>query len=80
MEVIFSFFGLNLMELLIVGLVSGVPLLGVAVLLFIVFGRQRPTAGNPNLVSCPDCGRRVSRLAASCPGCGQPLATPPERQ
>jgi hypothetical protein len=27
---------------------------------------------NPRLVSCPDCGRRISKLAASCPQCGRP--------
>jgi predicted amidophosphoribosyltransferase len=26
---------------------------------------------NPNLLSCPDCGRSVSKLAQSCPGCGR---------
>jgi len=33
--------------------------------------------GNPRLTHCPDCGRHVSRLAASCPQCGRPL-TPEE--
>jgi len=28
---------------------------------------------NPNLISCPDCGDKVSRLAVSCPHCGRPL-------
>lgn len=27
----------------------------------------------PALVTCPDCGHRVSRLAAACPQCGRPL-------
>ncbi|MGO8691166.1 MAG: zinc ribbon domain-containing protein, partial [Thermoguttaceae bacterium] len=25
-------------------------------------------------VPCPDCGRRVSRLAKACPNCGRPLS------
>jgi hypothetical protein len=29
---------------------------------------------NPQLTHCPDCGRHVSRLAATCPHCGRPLA------
>lgn len=28
-----------------------------------------------SLISCPECGRDVSDKAASCPGCGCPLAT-----
>jgi len=28
---------------------------------------------NPKLTHCPDCGKHVSRLAASCPHCGRPL-------
>jgi len=26
--------------------------------------------GNPNLISCPDCGKKVSKKAFSCPECG----------
>ena len=25
------------------------------------------------LVTCPDCGREVSRSAMACPGCGRPM-------
>ena len=32
---------------------------------------------NPNLQPCPDCGREVSKRAASCPNCGCPLNAPP---
>jgi tetratricopeptide (TPR) repeat protein len=27
---------------------------------------------NPALISCPDCGGKVSKLAATCPHCGRP--------
>jgi predicted amidophosphoribosyltransferase len=33
-----------------------------------------------NLVSCPDCGHTVSRLAEVCPGCGRPLRQPAARE
>ncbi len=33
-----------------------------------------------NLVSCPDCGHTVSRLAEVCPGCGRPLRQPAPRE
>ncbi len=40
---------------------------------------KSPSGGptNPNLSSCPECGHYVSRLAKTCPKCGQPLT--PER-
>lgn len=28
------------------------------------------------LIPCPACGRQVSRVAPTCPGCGHPVATP----
>jgi ribosomal protein L32 len=34
---------------------------------------------NPNLSPCPECGHYVSRLAKTCPKCGQPVALTPER-
>ena len=33
---------------------------------------KKPKAPPPKLVSCEDCGREVSRRAASCPQCGAP--------
>ena len=31
------------------------------------------SAGEPsNLISCPDCGHQISKLAAACPACGRP--------
>ena len=32
------------------------------------------------LVKCPECGREVSDAAASCPGCGHPIAQQPTLQ
>jgi len=42
------------------------------VLVVVMLARQRPSG--PNLVVCPDCHGRVSRLAPTCPHCGRPLA------
>ncbi len=33
-----------------------------------------------NLVSCPDCGHDVSRMAEVCPECGRPLKKPASRE
>jgi predicted amidophosphoribosyltransferase len=35
---------------------------------------QQQPASTQNLIPCPDCGRQVSKLAASCPSCGRPMA------
>jgi len=32
---------------------------------------QKKSGTNPNLIKCPDCGRHISRVAASCPNCGR---------
>ncbi len=32
-----------------------------------------PTVSPTNLQNCPDCGREVSKRAASCPHCGAPI-------
>ena len=32
------------------------------------------------LISCPDCGRRVSTAAFSCPACGRPFRMPPRNE
>jgi len=32
--------------------------------------------GNMPLIDCPDCGKKVSSEAPTCPGCGRPLKTP----
>lgn len=44
------------------------------VVLVVVLATRRPPA-DPNLFSCPDCGRPVSVHADSCPQCGCPLQT-----
>lgn len=36
----------------------------------------RPVPPPPTLISCPDCGRKVSRLASACPGCGRSISQP----
>lgn len=35
-----------------------------------------PPSPDANLTTCPACKNTVSRAAASCPGCGQPIARP----
>jgi predicted RNA-binding Zn-ribbon protein involved in translation (DUF1610 family) len=35
---------------------------------------RAPSTESAKLLPCPDCGRQISRLAASCPQCGRPLA------
>jgi hypothetical protein len=59
-------------ELLIIGLVCLLPIIVGIVLAVVLISRSRlPT--NPDLQPCPDCGRRLSPRAASCPHCGCPL-------
>lgn len=36
-----------------------------------------PPLPTPNLISCPDCGHRISKSAMACPNCGAP---PPRRR
>ena len=54
---------------LVLGLLVAVPV-GIAIVV-VALVRQRPSG--PNLVLCPDCHGRVSRLAPTCPHCGRPL-------
>lgn len=35
---------------------------------------QPETIHNPNLISCPSCGASVSKNAAACPSCAEPIA------
>ncbi len=65
-----AMFGLNPMELMIVGFV--VPAALVAIILLL----QKKPPPNPNLLPCPDCGRLISREAKSCPQCGRPMSSP----
>ena len=46
--------------------------------------RARPSADDPSsdtggLISCPDCGKDVSKLAPACIHCGRPLQTQREK-
>ncbi len=43
---------------------------------FVVSSRSAD-APKSNLYQCPDCGRDISRRAASCPHCGAPVEAPP---
>ena len=38
----------------------------------VLVSRIERAGGPSNLISCPDCGRQISRLAAACPACGRP--------
>lgn len=67
---------LGLMEILLVLLFF----VGGPIAIFVggvAYGRRierakQPQAATPTLVSCPDCQRRVSPQARSCPQCGRP--------
>jgi len=69
--------GIGWIELLIVLGILGLLVGGVVVVIVVVLAASKRQGGsaNPNLFPCPDCGRYVSRLAASCPNCGRPLAS-----
>ena len=68
--------GIGLIELLIVLGILGLLVGGVVVVIVVLASSKRQGgSANPNLFPCPDCGRYVSRLAASCPNCGRPLAS-----
>ncbi len=77
-----SFIGMpGPMELILIAMMLGTPVLVVVLILFVIKkGVENATrknrdqyANNPNLFPCPDCGRYVSRLAPSCPQCGRAL-------
>ncbi len=59
-----------LILLVVLGVLVAVPV-AIAIVVVMV-ARQR--ADGANLVVCPDCRGRVSRLAPTCPHCGRPLA------
>ena len=75
----FAYFGVPgpLEMLILLGLFCLAVVGGIVALVFILYVTKisRPPA-NPNLYSCPDCGRHVSRKAEVCPNCGRPLAGP----
>ena len=64
---------------LVIFLAMGVMvLIAVAGVVVFAFKGKKPGTAcgrqNTKLQPCPDCGREVSRRAASCPGCGCPLS------
>ena len=62
--------------ILVVLVVAGLAVVGgVSALVVLAASKRQGGSANPNLFSCPDCGCYVSRLAASCPNCGRPLAS-----
>jgi uncharacterized membrane protein len=62
--------------ILVVLVVAGLAVVGgVIALVVLAASKRQDGSANPNLFPCPDCGRHVSRLAASCPNCGRPLAS-----
>lgn len=65
----------GIFELLIVLGILGLLVGGVVVVVIVTTSKRQGGSANPNLFPCPDCGRYVSRLAASCPNCGRPLAS-----
>ncbi len=68
-----AMFGVNLVELLIIGVVLLILLGAVVVpVVLIVFLLRKKSAPNPNLSPCLDCGWLISRQAISCPQCGRP--------
>jgi hypothetical protein len=69
--------GIGWIELLIILGILGLLVGGVVVVIVVIVTTSKRQGGstNPNLFPCPDCGRHVSRLAASCPNCGRPLAS-----
>ena len=70
----FAFFGIGILELIIMGVIVAVPLaIVIAVLLASQAASKRTGPMNPNLTPCPDCGHLVSLRAQSCPQCGCPL-------
>jgi zinc ribbon protein len=58
-------------ELLLLGVMALVPMLGLVtlVLVLVVYGRRRTAQ---QLVACSTCGKPVSPLAPTCPACGHP--------
>ncbi len=63
----------GIFEMLIVGVLIGVPMLVAIVVLFTTLGRRNQVISNPNLKPCPDCHNAVSLRAQCCPHCGCPL-------
>jgi len=71
-----------MLEPLVLLIAAGLAIVAIAVAVllimrFIATGIRILNA-DANLISCPDCGRRISPRASACPHCGRPR--PPPRQ
>jgi len=73
MNGLFAFFSPGPLEILILLVLVGVPLVALGLALFVRQLQNNPAASNPNLTPCPDCRHYVSRQAPACPKCGRPL-------
>ena len=62
----------GIFELLIIGVMLGVPIL-VAVVAMTASNKRKQSLDSGNLVPCPDCHHGVSTRAQTCPHCGAPL-------
>ncbi len=52
----------------------GIPIaMAVVAIMLLTKRRQEDVSRGDRLIACPDCGRMVSRLAATCPQCGRPM-------
>lgn len=74
-----AMFGINPMELFIVGVMALLMLGGAVVLVVLIvhFARKQSPPPTADLTPCPDCGRLLSRQAITCPQCGRPMNSPP---
>jgi hypothetical protein len=76
----FAFLGLESPLHWLILLLIGLFFLAVpATVVVVVLMAMKRNTGRPsrNLVLCPDCGNKVSRLAKSCPHCGRPFVAEP---
>jgi predicted amidophosphoribosyltransferase len=65
-------FGINPLELLIVG-ATALVMVGGPVIAVVIMLRKNSSRPSANLSPCPDCGRLLSRQAITCPQCGRPI-------
>jgi len=60
---------IGITEILLILVIRAVPVAGLALFLFLIFGRSRRAS---DLVECRACGKLVSPRAETCPNCGEP--------
>ncbi len=69
-------FGIGFHEFLVALIVLGMLALPAAIVVTVLLRMQRSQREeilrDPNLVTCPDCGGTISKVAPSCPHCGRP--------